>query len=52
MQLWEPAARRAGMLMFFEIDSRAEAEALVKNSPYKAGLYQEHRLYEFQDQIG
>ena len=45
--------KRAAMLMLFEVESRAAAEALVKNSPYmKAGLYNEHRLFEFDDQIG
>jgi len=51
--LRDASGRRAGMMMMFEVDSRAEAEALVENSPYmKAGLYNEHGLYEFQDQIG
>ena len=32
---------------------RAAAEALVESSPYlKAGLYEDHRLYEYQDEVG
>lgn len=45
--------RRAGMLMIFDAEDRATAEALVAGSPFlKAGLYDEHRLLEYQDQIG
>jgi uncharacterized protein YciI len=45
--------RRAAMLMIFEADDRAGAEALVANSPYrKAGLYERFELYEFRDEIG
>ena len=45
--------RRAGMLMIFEAESRAAAEALVENSPYlRAGLYGEHHLYEYRNEAG
>lgn len=45
--------KRAAMMMVFEAEDRATAEALVQNSPYlTAGLYREHRLYEFDDEIG
>ena len=51
--LRDPEGKRAAMMMIFEADSRAAAEALVQNSPYlNAGLYREHRLYEFDDEIG
>jgi uncharacterized protein YciI len=45
--------RRAGMLMIFDIEDRVAAEAFVKESPYlKGGLYEDHRLYEYQDEVG
>ena len=51
--LLDEAGRRAAMMMVFEVDSRATAEALIENSPYmKAGLYKEHRLFEFHDEVG
>lgn len=44
---------RAAMLMIFEADDRAAAEALVENSPYeKAGLYERHHLFEYRDEVG
>jgi len=43
--------RRAGMLMIFEADDRAAAEALVETSPYlRAGLYEQHHLYEYRNE--
>lgn len=43
--------RRAGMLMIFEADDRTAAETLVENSPYlKAGLYEQHHLYEYRNE--
>ena len=51
--LLDARGRRAGMMMVFDVESRTAAEALVQNSPYmKAGLYEDHRLYEFHDEIG
>jgi uncharacterized protein len=45
--------RRAGMMMVFEADDRAAAEAFVENSPYKrAGLYEEAHLYEYRNEVG
>jgi uncharacterized protein YciI len=45
--------RRAGMLMIFEADNRAAAEALVENSPYlKGGLYGQHHLFEYRNEVG
>jgi uncharacterized protein YciI len=41
------------MLMIFEADDRATAEALVENSPYRrAGLYSEHHLFEYRNEVG
>lgn len=52
-QLRDEAGKRAGMMMVFEVDDRAAAEALVENSPYlKAGLYEDHHLYEYRDEVG
>jgi hypothetical protein len=51
--LHDKSGRRAGMMMMFEVEDRAAAEALVESSPYlKAGLYEDHRLYEYQDEVG
>ena len=45
--------RRAGMMMIFDVADRAAAEAFVKGSPYlEAGLYEDHRLYEYQNEVG
>jgi uncharacterized protein YciI len=51
--LCDENGRRAAMLMIFEANDRAAAEALVANSPYlKAGLYAEHHLYEYRNEVG
>jgi uncharacterized protein YciI len=51
--LRDESGRRAGMMMVFEVEDRAAAEALVANSPYlAAGLYEDHRLYEFMNEVG
>jgi uncharacterized protein YciI len=51
--LCDENGRRAAMLMIFEAADRAAAEALVANSPYrKAGLYAEHHLYEYRNEVG
>ena len=51
--LCDESGRKAGMMMVFEADDRAAAEALVENSPYRrAGLYQEHHLYEYRNEVG
>jgi hypothetical protein len=51
--LCDENGRKAGMMMIFEADDRAAAQALVENSPYKrAGLYEEHHLYEYRNEAG
>jgi hypothetical protein len=51
--LRDEAGKRAGMLLIFEADDRAAAEALVATSPYlRAGLYREHHLFEYQNEVG
>lgn len=44
---------RAGMMMIFEAESQAAAEALVSTSPFRrAGLYEQYHLLEFNNEIG
>ena len=51
--LRDESGRRAGMMMVFEVEDHAAAEALVANSPYlTAGLYEDHRLYEYANEVG
>ena len=51
--LCDEHGRRSAMLMIFEAEDRAAAEALVENSPYlRAGLYSEHHLYEYRNEVG
>lgn len=51
--LLDESGRRAGMMMIFEVEDRASADALVAESPYlDAGLYETHHLFEFRDEIG
>lgn len=51
-QLRDEQGDRAGMMMVFEVEDRAAAVALVENSPYlKAGLYEDHHLYEYRDEV-
>ena len=51
--LCDENGRRAGMLMIFEADDRATAEALVTNSPYmRAGIYDRYHLYEYRNEVG
>jgi uncharacterized protein YciI len=51
--LRDETGKRAGMMMVFEAGDRSAAEALVADSPFlRAGLYEEHHLFEYQDEIG
>lgn len=51
--LCDENGRRAGMMVVFEIENRAKAEAFVRTSPYlQAGLYEQHQLYEYRNQGG
>lgn len=51
--LRDTEGRRAGMMMIFDAKDRAAAEALVAESPFlKAGLYAQHHLFEYVDEIG
>ena len=51
--LRDTEGRRAGMMMIFDAKDRAAAEALVAESPFlKAGLYAQHHLFEYVDEVG
>ena len=51
--LRDETGKRTGMMMIFEAADRSAAEALVSNSPFlRAGLYDEHRLLEYQNEVG
>jgi uncharacterized protein YciI len=51
--LRDESGQRAAMMMIFEQDSRDAAEAFVRDSPYlKADLYEDHRLYEYANEVG
>lgn len=45
--------KRSAMMMIFEHESREAAEGFVRDSPYlQAGLYEDHRLYEYDNEVG
>jgi hypothetical protein len=51
--LLDAEGKRAGMMMVFDVPDRAAAEAFVETSPYlNAGLYEDHRLYEYRSEVG
>ena len=51
--LRDDSGRRAGMMMIFEHDSFVDARSFVADSPFlQAGLYEDHRLYEYADEAG
>jgi uncharacterized protein YciI len=51
--LRDESGERAGMIMIFDADNRAAAQALAQESPYlQAGLYDEYHLFEFQNEVG
>jgi uncharacterized protein YciI len=52
-QLRDKEGRRAGMMMIFEVEDRSAAEAFVRESPYlDAGLYENHHLFEYLNEVG
>ena len=51
--LRDETGKRTGMMMIFEAADRSTAEALAANSPFlRAGLYDEHYLLEYQNEVG
>lgn len=52
-QLLDKDGKRMAMIMIFEDESRDAAESFVANSPYlRADLYEDHRLYEYDAEVG
>ena len=51
--LLDASGKRAGMMMVFEQDNRDAAERFVADSPFlQAGLYGDHRLYDYSNEVG
>lgn len=51
--LRDASGKRVGMMMLFEDESRETAEEFVSGSPYlQDNLYDEHRLYEYDNEVG
>lgn len=51
--LRDASGKRVGVMMMFEHDSREAAEAFAKGSPYlQAGIVQDYRLYEYDNEVG
>ena len=51
--LRDASGKREAMMMIFEHDTREAAESFVKDSPYlTADLYEDHRLYEYANEVG
>ena len=51
--LRDASAKRAGMMIIFEHENREAAEQFVKDSPYlQAGLYEDYKLYEYENEAG
>ncbi|HVU28898.1 MAG TPA: YciI family protein [Sphingomicrobium sp.] len=51
--LRDDEGKRVGMMMIFEASDFEAAEALVANSPFRrAGLYREHHLFEYRNEVG
>ena len=51
--LRDATGKRAGMLMIFEVADWEAAQSFVRDSPFlKAGLYEDYRLYEYDDEVG
>jgi uncharacterized protein YciI len=51
--LRDGSGKRVAMMMIFEHDSRDAAEAFVRAGPYlQADLYEDHRLYDYDNEVG
>lgn len=51
--LRDAAGQRSAMMMIFEHDNLEAAEAFVRDSPYLlAELYEDHHLYQYDDELG
>ena len=51
--LRDSEGKRTGMMMIFETEDQAAAEAFVSNSPFlRADLYRDYHLVQFQNEVG
>lgn len=51
--LRDSSGKRTGMMMIFEAEDHAAAQALVSTSPFlRAGLYRDYHLLQYQNEIG
>lgn len=51
--LRDESGKRVGVMMMFEHESRDAAQEFAESSPYiKAGILEDHRLYEYDDEVG
>ena len=51
--LRDASGKRTAMMMVFDHDSREDAENFVADSPFlQADLYEDHRLYEYDNEVG
>lgn len=51
--LRDDSGKLVGVMMMFEHESRKAAEEFAESSPYiQAGILEDHRLYEYDDEVG
>ncbi|HEY7006007.1 MAG TPA: YciI family protein [Sphingomicrobium sp.] len=51
--LRDASGQRVAVMMMFEHESREAAERFAETSPYiQAGILEDHRLYEYDNEIG
>ena len=51
--LKDGSGKLVAVMMMFEHESREAAEEFADGSPYiRAGLLEDHRLYEYDDEVG
>ncbi len=51
--LRDASGKLVGVMMMFEHESREAAEKFAEGSPYiQAGILEDHRLYEYDDEVG
>ena len=51
--LRDAAGKRVAVMMMFEHESREAAEQFANGSPYiRAGILEDHQLYEYDNEVG
>lgn len=51
--LRDDSGNKVGVMMMFEHENRDSAEEFANGSPYiRAGILEDHRLYEYDDEVG